>query len=59
LERAPRIFDEPRAEKAKRRAEDAAMAEKDRLLRTIGQLTVERDFLQAIQAKTVENGRLL
>jgi transposase-like protein len=59
LEKAPGVFDEPKALKAKRKAEKAAEAEKDRLLKTIGQLTMERDFLQAVQAKREENRRLL
>ena len=53
------MFDEPKTVKARKRAENAAEAEKDRLLKTIGQLTMERDFLQAVQAKREENRRFL
>ena len=59
FEKAPCMFDEPKTIKARTRAENVAEAEKDRLLKTIGQLTMERDFLQAIQAKREENRRLL
>jgi len=59
LERVPVVFDEPKVLKARQRAEQAAATEKDRLLKTIGQLTMERDFLQAVQAKREENGRFL
>jgi len=59
LERAPVVFDEPKAVKARQRMERAAAEEKGRLLKTIGQLTMERDFLQAVQAKREETGRVL
>ena len=59
LEKAPGVFDETKTLKAKRKIEQAAEAEKDRLLKTIGQLTMERDFLQAVQAKREENRRIL
>ena len=59
LDRAPTVFDDPKATKARQRAERATMAEKDRLLKTIGQLTMERDFLQAVQVKSDDNRRLL
>ena len=59
LERAPVVFDEPKAVKARQRMERAAAEEKGRLLKTIGQLTMERDFLQAVQAKREEIGRVL
>jgi len=59
LDRAPGVFDEPKTAKARQRAEREATEEKDRLLKTIGQLTMERDFLQAVQAKRDENRRLL
>ena len=59
LEKAPGIFDEPKTIKARQKAEREAVAEKDRLLKTIGQLTMERDFLQAVQAKMEENRRKL
>lgn len=59
LDKAPSLFDEPKTIRARQKAENAAEAEKDRLLKTIGQLTIERDFLQAVQAKQVNNRRLL
>jgi transposase-like protein len=59
LEKAPAVFDEPKAAKERLKAERKAAEEKDRLLRTIGQLTMERDFLQAVQAKREENRGLL
>jgi transposase-like protein len=59
LEKAPGLFDEPKTIKARQKEEREASAEKDRLLKTIGQLTMERDFLQAVQAKVEENRRRL
>lgn len=59
LEKAPGVFDEPKTIKARQKAEREAAAEKDRLFKTIGQLTMERDFLQAVQAKVEENRRRL
>lgn len=59
FEKVPGVFDEPKTIKAQQKAEQVAAVEKDRLLKTIGQLTMERDFLQAIQAKREENRRLL
>ena len=59
LERAPVVFDEPKAVKTRQRMERATEEERGRLLKTIGQLTMERDFLQAVQAKREENGRVL
>ena len=59
LEKVPRVFEEPKAERARLKAERAIAEEKNRLLKTIGQLTMERDFLQAVQAKQENNRRLL
>ena len=59
LERAPRVFDDPKAEKERHKTELAMAVERDRLLKTIGQLTMERDFLQAVQAKQSGSRRLL
>jgi hypothetical protein len=53
------LYDEPKTLKAKQKAEKTAAAEKDRLLKTIGQLTMERDFLQAVQAESKGSRRLL
>ena len=46
LANASRAFDENRQAKETRRKEDALKKENERMLRTIGQLTLERDFLQ-------------
>ena len=47
LENASMIFENPKkAEKAARRKEEALKKEKETMLKTIGQLTIERDFLQ-------------
>ena len=51
LEKAPGVFNDTKEEKSRIKAEKESAAEKDRLLKTIGQLTMERDFLQAAQAK--------
>jgi len=59
LAKAPTLFDEPKTIKAHQRAEEDAIKERDQLLKTIGQLTMERDFLQAVQTKRPENRRLL
>jgi putative transposase len=59
LDRAPTIFDETRQTREQRKAEQAAEAEKSRMLKTIGQLTMERDYLQAAVEKQQSNRRLL
>ncbi len=47
LEKVPSIFEDPnKAEKEARRKEAALERKNNQMLRTIGQLTVERDFLQ-------------
>ena len=47
LENASTIFENPKkAEKAARRKEEALKKEKETMLKTIGQLTIGRDFLQ-------------
>ena len=47
LENAKTVFENPtRAEKEARRTEEALKKESDRMLKKIGQLTIERDFLQ-------------
>ena len=47
LENASTVFENPRkAEKAARRKEETLKKEKETMLKTIGQLTIERDFLQ-------------
>ena len=51
LERVPQLFDDPKAERGRRKTEQAAAEERERLLKAIGQLTMERDYLQAAQAR--------
>lgn len=46
LANASRAFDENRQAKETRRKEDAMKKENERMLRAIGQLMLERDFLQ-------------
>lgn len=46
LENSNRAFDESRQAKEARRKEADLKKENDRMLKTIGQLTLERDFLQ-------------
>ena len=47
LENASTVFENPKKdEKAARRKEETLKKEKETLLKTIGQLTIERDFLQ-------------
>lgn len=47
LENAPSVFQEHgKAEREAKRKEVAAEKERNKMLKTIGQLTVERDFLQ-------------
>jgi len=55
MEKAPSVFDEPKTTKARQKAEEEAANEKIRLLKTIGQLTMERDYLQEAQAKQYDN----
>lgn len=43
---ASRAFDEARQTKEARRKEEVLKKENDRMLKTIGQITLERDFLQ-------------
>jgi transposase-like protein len=45
LEKAPTLFEENKAAKETARREAEAAAEKAEMLKTIGQLTLERDFL--------------
>lgn len=45
LEKAPQLFEESKASKEQARREQEAAEEKAVMLKTIGQLTLERDFL--------------
>jgi len=51
LERAPTIFDKTKQERSLRQTEEKFEAEKEKMLATIGQLTMERDFLKAANEK--------
>ena len=46
LANASRVFSESRIEKESRRKEEALEKQRMQMLKTIGQLTLERDFLQ-------------
>lgn len=46
LENASRVFNQSGLEKEAKKKEDALEQERDKMLKTIGQLTLERDFLQ-------------
>jgi len=46
LANAGRVFDETNREKEARRKEEGLEQERNEMLKTIGQLTLERDFLQ-------------
>jgi len=58
LEKAPRVFEETKNDRDRRRTEREAADREARMLKTIGQLTMERDFLQAVRAKETERGTL-
>ena len=47
LEKAPTLFEESKAAKEAARREEERAVEKAAMLKTIGQLTLERDFLMA------------
>ena len=46
IENAGRVFNERQSEKEIRRKEEILEKDRNRMLKTIGQLTMERDFLQ-------------
>ena len=52
LANASRVFSESRIEKESRRKEEALEKQRTQMLKTIGQLTLERDFLQDCFRKT-------
>ena len=58
LEKAPTLFEDSKAEKEAAEREAAQEAEKSAMLKTIGQLTLERDFLME-QAHARNKGVLL
>ncbi len=47
LEKAPALFEDSKAAREAARREEEQKAEKASMLKTIGQLTLERDFLMA------------
>jgi len=47
MEAAPKIFDKPEENKARQREEKEQEAERLAMLKVIGQLTLERDYLQS------------
>jgi len=51
LAKAPSVFDDTKAIRAQEKSAREAEEEKDLLLKKVGQLTMERDFLQAVQSK--------
>ncbi len=53
LEKASRVFDESRREKELSKKEEQLEAEQERLYKTIGQLTIERDFLRQCGKKLI------
>ena len=46
IDNAGRVFNERQSEKEIRKKEEALEKDRERMLKTIGQLTLERDFLQ-------------
>lgn len=46
IENAGRVFNESQSEREIRKKEEALEKDRERMLKTIGQLTLERDFLQ-------------
>lgn len=53
LENASRVFDESRREKEMARKEQQLEGEQSELYKTIGQLTIERDFLRQCGTKLI------
>ena len=58
LELAPTVFDSTKNEREQRKAEATMDAERAQMLRAIGQLTMERDYLMAARGKQADR-RLL
>ena len=58
LERVPSLFDEKKQSREQRKSEKEAEVEKSQMLKTIGQLTMERDYLKAATGK-LSDRRLL
>ena len=53
MEKASRVFDESKHEKELQRKEKVLEAREAQMLKTIGQLTIERDFLQQCGEKLI------
>lgn len=53
VEKASRVFDESKREKEIDRKEKALEVRESQMLKTIGQLTIERDFLQRCGEKLI------
>jgi transposase-like protein len=58
LERSPEIFSDNKKQKEIVRQRQTAENEKNLLLKTIGQLTLERDYLRAAAGKLADRGLL-
>jgi transposase-like protein len=58
LERSASIFDETKQTRDQERVVREAEEEKYRMLKTIGQLTMERDYLKAAAEKLADRGLL-
>lgn len=58
LEKAPTMFEESRQEKEASRLKKEAADKEQAMLKTIGQLTLERDFLQQQAIERNRKGRL-
>lgn len=58
MERVPSLFDEKKQAREQRKSEKDAEAEKEQMLKTIGQLTLERDYLKAANGKLFDRGLL-
>jgi putative transposase len=58
LDRAMGIFDETRQSREQEKSAKEAEDEKFRMLKTIGQLTLERDYLKAATEKLADRGLL-
>jgi transposase-like protein len=58
LEKAPEVFDDQKTMRDRKLAERKATEEKSAMLKTIGQLTMERDFLKDVRTKLSDRGLL-
>jgi transposase-like protein len=58
LENAPKVFEKPAEDKQRRKIAQEQADEKSKMLKMIGQLTMERDYLQAATNKLADRGLL-